>query len=310
MSSVLAPVPTKPQQEEPNPFRFGWKWERRLRADGTDEEVRLPLTMEDLLHPQWGYKILENTEQERGRRYLNDVFRLRLEDRPQFQSFSDLLILWEKGDSSGHSPDISVFENVPNRDHFRKSLNVAEEGVEPRLFLEWVSPDPHNRQVRDNDVIIKVGEYGRRGVLVYVIVDQERVNEPRTLLGYRNTTTGYAPITPDAQGRIFLEVVNVWLGLRDNRVVCYDGDTGEEIPDFVRMSAARDTAERHAQAEAESRRAAEERVQVAEQRAQLAEQQAREAQARAEAEARFRAELEAQLQALKAKLQGQDGESA
>lgn len=294
MSSVLAPQPAKLQPGEPNPFRFGWKEVRQLSPDGAVEYERFPLTTEDLLHPEWGYVIVESTEQERGRRYLNDVFRLRLQNHPNFQSFSDLLILWRKGDAKGHCPDISVFENVPDRDRFRKSLNVAEEGVDPRLFIELVSPDEHHREVRDNDVVTKVLEYERRGVSVYVIVDQERMNGPRKLLGYRNTPAGFVPITPDAHDRIFLDVVNVWIGLREDRVVCYHGDTGEEIPDYVALSEfaevvaeARDAAVENRDAAVEARDAAVEHRQAAEEARDAAVEHRRAAEEARDAAERF-----------------------
>jgi hypothetical protein len=36
----------------PNPFRYGWRFVRRTAEDGTESLDQVPLTLEDVLHPQ------------------------------------------------------------------------------------------------------------------------------------------------------------------------------------------------------------------------------------------------------------------
>src|SRR5258708_3626900 len=48
------------QPEAPDPFRFGWRYLRKKRADGREVSVQVPLTLDDVLHPREGDHIPEN----------------------------------------------------------------------------------------------------------------------------------------------------------------------------------------------------------------------------------------------------------
>ncbi|HTT85372.1 MAG TPA: Uma2 family endonuclease [Rhizomicrobium sp.] len=273
----------------PDPFRFGWRYAWQVGPDGSKQSVQVPLTPEDLLHPKKGDHILENTQQERDRRYLASVLEWRLSGHPQALVLSDCLVNWGVAGLGNHSPDLSVFDGVndPRRRNWGM-FSVAVEGAHPLLVIEVVSPDAHDRQARDNDVVMKVREYYRAGVPLYILVDQERENSPRQLVGYRRGARKYLRMRPDRQGRLLLAPVRLLLGLREERVVCWDGDSGEEIGNLTDMAQARNVAEAALDAEAQARQAAEAN--------RDAEAQAREAAeaALAEAQARIRA-LEAQL---------------
>ncbi len=187
---------------------------------------------------------------------------------------SDCLVNWGVLGIRNHSPDISVFTDLKRPPPERIGIfDLATSGGCCRLAIEIVSPD-----TRTNDVVHKVAEYYQAGVPVYVIVDQEREDGPRELRGYQWTPTGYAPIPLNAQGRLPLPSLGLHLGMRANRVVCYDAQTGEEIGDYTQVDEAR-------QREAEARRAAEAQAR-------------REAEARQTAEARLQ-ELEAELRRLR-----------
>jgi Uma2 family endonuclease len=241
----------------PNPFRFGWRDVLQIGPDGSKRWVQVPLTQEEALHPKEGYHISENRQQEKDRRYLAEVLEWRLSSNPQALVLSDCLINWGIPGLGNHSPDVCIFEGVRDPQHRNwGTFRVAEEGARPVLAIEIVSPDAHDRRVRDNDVVIKVREYYRAGVPLYVIVDQEREGRPRQVIGYRRGARKYLRMRLDRQGR-----------LQDERAVCWDADSGEEVGGFAAMAQAR-------QAEAQARRAAE--------------------AALAEAQARLRA-LEAQL---------------
>ncbi len=237
----------------PDPFRFGWREVQQIGPDGSKEWVRVPLTPEDLLHPKKGDQILENTQQERDRSYLAAVLRYRLSSNPRTLVLSDCLVNWGIPGLANHSPDISVFDNVNDPEHRNWGMfRVAEEGARPVLAIEIVSPDAHDRRVRDNDVVMKVREYYRAGVPLYVIVDQEREDGPRQLIGYRRGARKYLRMRPDRQDRLFLEPVRLLLGLKDERTVCWDAETGEEIGDLKAQVQARQAAEA-ALAEAQAR---------------------------------------------------------
>jgi colicin import membrane protein len=224
--------------EQPNPFRFGWRYVQQIGNDGTKQWVQVPLTLDDVLHPQEGDHIPDNSQQARDCTYLYGILKWRLANNPYAVVFTDCLVNWGVRGLRNHSPDISVFDGVatPHRDW--TTFAVAKEGAHSVLVVEIVSPEAHDRQARDNDVVTKVREYYRARVPSYAIVDQERVGGSRRILGYRRGTRKYVPMPLDEQGRLLLEPVRLLMGLREERVVCWDADTGEEIRDFTQMAQA------------------------------------------------------------------------
>jgi Uma2 family endonuclease len=274
MTAIATPPSAPAAAAAPNPFRFGWRYVRQRREDGTEVSEQVPLTLDDVLHPKEGDEIPENTVQARDRNYLQAVFSSRRTNRPNLAVFSDLLIDWGVEGLGNHSPDISVFDQVPDPRRRRGILRVRVEGARSLLVVEIVSPDPYDRQARDNDVVTKVDHYFRAGVPLYVIVDQERQDGPRSLLGYRHAPGGYVRMPLDDRGRLLLEPLGVLLGLRDEQVVCSDAATGEELPDYSDMSqawksdqAARQLAEEEAAQQRSKAQAAEE--EAARQRLQI-----------------------------------------
>jgi colicin import membrane protein len=269
--------------EQPDPFRFGWRYVPQIAADGSKQWVRVPLTLDDVLHPQERDHIPDNSQQSRDCNYLYGVLTWRLAGNPHTVVFTDCLINWGVRGLGNHSPDISVFDGVtePNRDW--RSFAVAREGARPVLAIEIVSPDAHDRRARDNDVVIKVREYYRARLPIYALVDQEEVEGPRRIVGYRRGSRKYVPLPLDEQGRLLLEPVRLLMGLRDERVVCWDADTGEAIADFVQMAQARQDveaqliAETQARQQAEAARIAETQARQEVEAARLAEMQARQA---------------------------------
>src|SRR4051812_27662294 len=72
-----APAPPPPPAQE-DPFRFGWRFVKRQRPDGSEELVQVPLTLEDVLHPEEGDHIPEDDLHSVERRYLAEIFQDRL----------------------------------------------------------------------------------------------------------------------------------------------------------------------------------------------------------------------------------------
>ncbi len=219
--------------EQPNPFRFGWRYVQQIGRNGAKQWVQVPLTLDDVLHPQEGDQIPDNSQQARDCNYLYGILKWRLAGNPHAVVFTDCLINWGVRGLRNHSPDISVFEGVSDPQRIWTTFAVAREGARPILVIEIVSPDAHDRQARDNDVITKVREYYRARVPLYAIVDQERERGPRQIIGYRRGARKYVTMPLDEQGRLLLEPVRLLLGLREERVVCWDMETGKEIPDFA-----------------------------------------------------------------------------
>jgi Uma2 family endonuclease len=284
------PVPTAPPSP-PRPkvdrFPYGWRDVRQPRPDGNVTWERIPLTLEDVLHPQEGDVIPENTQHHAERDYLYDVFTSRLAGRSDALVLSDCLIDWGLDDLGDHSPDVAPVLGVTDPARRRGKFYVAREGTRPFLVVEIVSPD-----TRVNDVTSKFEEYYRAGVPLYVIVDQEREDGPRRIVAYRRTPQAYEAVVLDERGRVLLEELGVRLGLRDNHLVCWDAATDAELGDYTQVEQARAVAEQAARAEADARQAAEGRA-----RAEADARQAAEGRAQAEADARQAAEGRAQAEA-------------
>ncbi len=281
-SSIPAAASVPPRKpSDDNPFRYGWRYVRRVGPDGREDLEQVPLTLEDVLHPQEGDVIPERAIQERERRYLADLCEVRLPPEGGNLVLSDCLVNWGVPGIRNHSPDVSVFTGLlhPPPENFG-IFDLVASGGRCRLAVEIVSPD-----TRNNDVVFKLDEYYRAGVPVYVIIDQKREDGPRELRGYQAGPAGYEPIPLDAHGRLPLPFLGLSLGMRDNRLVCYDAQTGAEVGNY------RQTVEAQQAAEAQARQEAEARQREAEAR------QAAEAQARREAEARQAAEVQAQREA-------------
>jgi Uma2 family endonuclease len=267
-----------------NRFRYGWREVPVTKPDGTVDFDRIPLTLEDLLHPQMGDVMPQSTPHDRDVHYLKSVFETQVAHDQSAVVYHDVIIEWHDPVLRHHSPDITVLFGVQDPERDRNSFDVVEEGVRPALLLEVVSPD-----YRNNDVVTKVKHYHRARVPLYIIVDRENVDGPVSLIGYRYRPRRYEKLPLDPRNRLWLEPVGLWLGTKGNRVVCYDGETDREMGDYAHVARALDLALERAE---EAERAA---VEANRETARLRRRAEREAKARADAEAR--AEIDAKARA-------------
>jgi Uma2 family endonuclease len=290
--SVINPPTTPPfpppSPPENDPFRYGWRFVRKIGPDGREDLEQVPLTLEDVLHPQEDDQIPENDVQDEERGDFARILRLRWPREQGNRVFSGCIVNWGVPGIRNHSPDVSMFTGIVWWQPEPIGIfDLAASGGRCRMALEIVSPD-----TRVNDVERKFDEYYRAGVPLFVIVDQKREGGPRELFGYRWTPTGYEPIPLDAQGRLPLPDLGISLGLRDNRLVYFDTQTGADIGTYAQVAEAYQAAEAQARQEAEARQREVEARQAAEAQAQ------REAEARHAVEARLQ-ELEAELRRLR-----------
>ena len=246
-----------------DPFRYGWRYVRRVSPDGKEIFDQVPLTLEDVLHPQEGDFHVLTDEHNDDCAYLKYALRRHLGSKAMV--LSDHRIAWDEPGVEPHGPDIAVIIGIRKRKRLGATFYVATEGVRPRLLIEVTSPD-----TRKNDVVTKVNEYYRAGVPLYVIVDVRIRQGQRTrleLIGYRHAPGGYEKMALDERGWLWLEELGVWIGIEGTRVVCYDRH-GHKILDYAELAEARET-------EAEARKAAEARAKAAERRAKRAEARAK-----------------------------------
>ena len=282
------------QPAEPD-WSLGWRYELVRDARGQERSIRVPLTPEEARHPKEGYVMPERTEHETISDDLADMLRGHFAADATVAVFRDLVFEWDHPAVKSYAPDIAVVPGVRDRDVNRGQFVVAEEGTRPTLIIEIVS-----RNSREEDRVNKVRNYALVGVREYVYIDiRMRRNElVSELVGFRLQDNQYLPILPDEDDALYLETVNLRIGLEGNRVWLEDGETGADLLNDLQVrrawraeQEARQAAEARAQAEEEARRSAEEARHAAETRAQAEEA------ARIAAQARI-AELEAQLQRL------------
>ena len=266
-----------------DPFRYGWRYVRRLRPDGTEEFEHVPLTLEDVLHPQEGDFHLLTDEHSDDCAYLKYALRKQLAGKAMV--LSDHRIAWDKPGLKPHGADIAVIFGVRKRKRPGATFYVSAEGARPRLIIGVTSPG-----TRKNDVVTKVKEYYRADVPLYVIVDVRYRRGRRThieLIGYRRGPSAYQRMALDERGWLWLAELGVWIGIEGTRVICCDR-RGQKILDYAELADARD-------AEIKARQAAEAQAKAAERRAKRAE-------ARAKKETQEREALEAKNRELQERL--------
>jgi colicin import membrane protein len=267
-----------------DPYFYGFRYVKRSTIDGKTATVIEPLTEYDVLHPREGDHITQGDPHCQDFVYLRDVFTARVPRLPGLAHplvLGDCLIDLGLEDIEPVGPDVAVFTNVPRRKLW-SSFSVMKEKAEWVLVGEVTSPS-----TRNNDLNVKPAMYFKAGVPLYFIVDQESVRggvRQLRLLGYERGRRGYRAMRLNADGRLWLEPLQLWLGVEGGRVVCYDAE-GREIEDYAGVEERADEAE--------------ERAGVAEERASDAEGRAAKAEAdRNAAEERVR-QLEAELRRLR-----------
>ena len=89
------PSPTPAHSSEDDPFRYGWRYVKRELPGGQVELDQVPLTLEDVLHPEEeDFHILSDLHTS-DCAYLLGVFRSRPIGPPIVRVTSDLRIDWE-----------------------------------------------------------------------------------------------------------------------------------------------------------------------------------------------------------------------
>ena len=276
-----------------NVYRYGYRYEERIDERGRKGYVLAPLTEEDILHPRLDDHVTHNQPHMLDCIYLHNIFQAHLAGDPTALVLCDHLIKWGVPGLGDHGPDIAVVFGA-RRLARRDSFDVAAEGVRPELIIEITSPS-----TRNNDLNIKPGEYWRAGLPYYVIVDEmfRRRQRQLNIMGFRRGSRSWRQMRLNARGRLWLGMVNLWLGQENGQVALYD-QQGKPIPNQQEVEQARQQAEQRATQEEQARQQAEQARQQAEQRATQEEQARQQAeQARQQAEQRATQEEQARQQA-------------
>lgn len=296
----------KRQEAQSDPFALGWRTVSRTSPDGQTYFERIPLTLNDILHPQVGDYRVHNSAHESYCLYFFDAFGGKLYHNPQAVVLHNVRVAWATPEMDPHAPDISVIFQVQQVKNW-STFDEVEEGTKPSLIVEVTSPT-----TRDVDLKDKLREYALVGVEYYLIVDTKQGKKEqgkRELLGYVLKAGRYEKIAADERGWLWLPPVGLWVGIENNNPYCYD-EQGNRVADYAEITAkVADLAERleeeveARQKESEAREKAEAKAE-SETLARQKEAKARqEAEAKAVAEAEARQKAEAQLQEIAAKLE-------
>ncbi len=210
------------------------------RPDGTEDLDQVPLTLEDVLHPEEGDFIVMSDPHSCDMAYLRAVSKARVAYDRTAVVLSDCRIDWNIPGVKPLGPDFALFFGAGGTSR-GQTFDVAAEGVRPALVIEITSPD-----TRVNDVGIKVDYYHRAGVPQYVIVDAIDLGEKRLIefIDYRWEPAGYRRLGPGERGRIWLPSLRLWLGQTRERLggfmrlACFDPDTDQEVGDYTAISQA------------------------------------------------------------------------
>jgi len=300
-------------------FDYGYREVLKKLPDGRETWVRIPLTLEDVLHPEFGDVHVLGDPHDDDCNYLKDVLKDRFAADPAVVVFSDCGIFWDVPGLRHHSPDLSVIFGVKRRKDWQ-TFHVKVEKVRPALIVEVTSP-----KTRVNDVKTKVEQYARAKVPHYAIADARTEEGKRrlALIAYQLKGKTYEPVDLDEHGRAWLAPVGLWLGVKQNpetggdRVALIDPATNQEIGDYTAVNQARaaeaqraDTEAQRANTEAQRADAEAQRANAEAQRADAEAQRANAEAQRANAEARARVEAEARAKELEDTVRRLEGRNA
>ncbi|MGO9600909.1 MAG: Uma2 family endonuclease [Isosphaeraceae bacterium] len=179
MSTIHQAPPVPPVGPEPgpgeDPFRYGWRYVKTVKPDGTVDYDQVLLTLEDLLFPQEGDFTVQLESHRRDWVFLSLVFDVQLAGDPSAVVLADRRVDFNLPGVRPLGPDVVVIQGLKRHCDWA-TLDLAAEGAHAALAVEVTSID-----TRPNDYGIKKDFYFRAGVQFYVIVDSNEVKGRRKI---------------------------------------------------------------------------------------------------------------------------------
>jgi len=193
---------------------------KKRGSNGKEEFERVPLTLEEMLHPPYeeDFRVVSE-EHVSDCRYLQDVLTTRF---PKLAVLSDHRIAWDDEEKLTHGPDCIVIEGPRKRVRPGATYYMSAEKAKALLIIEIVSPDYAHL-----DTDKKVKEYHQVGVPIYIIADTRYRGGKRVackLIAYQWTPMQYVLTHPDSQGRYWIESLQLYVDLEGVQVALYDKD--------------------------------------------------------------------------------------
>ena len=221
--------------------------------------------------------------------YLREALQDHFRQAPEVYVAGNLLLYYEENNPAASiAPDVFVVQGVSK--HQRRTYKLWEEGQPPAVVFEVTS-----RSSRLEDIGTKRVVYAMLGVQEYFVYDPLGEYLRPALQGYRLEEGDYQRLHPTSVGHLVSQVLSLELHLEDRHLRLYTITTGERLLT-------------HEEAQDE-RQSAQAQVAQAEARAVEAEERAAQAEERAAQEAVARQTAEAELQRLRAVLEGREGEA-
>ncbi len=210
---------------------FGTRFVHKLAPDGTEILEQVPMTLEDLLHPEESDQVQNCPLHDDERSYLKNVMCHCYPPDAGYRFTANWRIDWGVPGMLPHQPDIAGFQGVIRQpDPQLATFPVKASGGRCFLTVEMVFPES-----RKNEVIDKFHEYHQVGVPLYIIIDQEHEHGQRRLLPYRHTPSRYVEVPLDARGRVRLSPLNLDLALENGRLWLYDASSSERFDDYITL---------------------------------------------------------------------------
>ncbi len=269
------------------PFYYGYRYVTRT-TNGTVAWEQVPLSPEDVLHPQLEDHVSQSKNHSLICHYLTMILRAVLAHIPGIEVLSDVPIDWGVPGVRDHSPDVCVLEHVLHPP-FKGVYHLKKTGGRPLLIIEVTSDSTRHLDVASKNTLAqtKFKHYALVGVLVYIIIDEARRKPgyPPVIYGYVLSPTGeYTELACNSDNQLWLAPVHLWLGTVGERVMLFD-ERGQPLKDHADvMYAHKQAEERAAKAVEERKQEAQARKQAEEHAAKAVEERKQEAQARKQAE--------------------------
>ena len=144
------------------------------------------------------------------------------------------------------SPDILVSFGIGQKR--RRTYKVWEEGKAPDFVMEFSS-----KRTYRNDLDGKVAHYATMGIPEYFLYDADRRYLPTPLMGFRLVDGTYDEVSPNLDGGLRSEVLNLDFHLEDTGLAIYDPDAMEWLQTPAEAATARADQEKTRADQAETR---------------------------------------------------------
>lgn len=189
----------------------------------TISQPKIPsqLTSTRVIYPETNGKPM--TETDKHRRELTALIEALIaffRNVPDVYVSGNLMLYYEEGNPAASvAPDVFVVKGVTKKE--RRIYKLWEEGKAPDVVIELTS-----RSTRLEDLGSKRALYAELGVAEYFIYDPHREYLKPPLQGYRLEHGEYVPITADAQGKLFSQVLGLALQIVNDDLRLFDPRTG------------------------------------------------------------------------------------